>query len=546
MYITSGIRFKPALFLRTHLLWIAVLCGICGTARAQIYVANNSIDTVGEFDVTTGTAINPTLVSGVEFPTGVAVYGNNLFVTNLVLNHGQNGPLVEYNATTGAVINAHLIPLYKSGPEAGLEAASSIALSGNKLYVAYGLGNNNIIGIFDANTGAAIKAKLIETGRMVPICMAATGSVLFAGFNANDTVAEYNADTGAPIKVPFIGGLAPAALAIWNGDIYVSHDNEVDVYDVSSGAPVALPLITTGGVGIAFSGSNLYLASDVGLSDGEGIGEFNAVTGGTDNLVFFSETGFPVAIAVAQPAIPQPRAGKYTLLLASTGAGADIPQGTGYATMTITSKGGVVFSGKLADNESFSTSGAVVTIGTDSGYVIGKALSYPSVSTRGEKGLLSGTLAFVAETGTSDINGTLQWDKPQQKKGSYPAAFDTSLDVIGSLYAPPSHGSSILPGFVSGTLQLSDTGTLSISDTTQLDQTIALSTHNVFQLVAPVSDKLKISIKSANGVFSGSFLYPGDKTRTDFSGVLFQDQTIGCGFFLGPDGSGTVSLTPAP
>jgi hypothetical protein len=60
-------------------------------------------------------------------------------------------------------------------------------------------------------------------------------------------------------------------------------------------------------------------------------------------------------------------------------------------------------------------------------------------------------------------------------------------------------------------------------------------------------DGLKVTVTPSTGIFKGSFLYPvpGKKPkRTDFSGVLCQDQTISRGFFLGPGGSGTVSLSP--
>jgi hypothetical protein len=119
------------------------------------------------------------------------------------------------------------------------------------------------------------------------------------------------------------------------------------------------------------------------------------------------------------------------------------------------------------------------------------------------------------------------------------------LAVIGSLYTY-AKGDSVLPGFTTGTLEFSDTGTLSVSGTEPLVQELSLTPANHFELVDPVQDKLKVSVNAATGLFKGTFYYPGQKKPTDFSGVLFQDQTIGGGFFLGPDGSGPVSLMPAP
>jgi WD40 repeat protein len=51
-----------------------------------------------------GTLQNSTLVSGLGFPSDVAVQGNDLFVADY-----SGGTVGEYNATTGAAINTHLI-----------------------------------------------------------------------------------------------------------------------------------------------------------------------------------------------------------------------------------------------------------------------------------------------------------------------------------------------------------------------------------------------------------------------------------------------------
>ena len=53
-----------------------------------------------------------------------------------------------------------------------------------------------------------------------------------------------------------------------------------------------------------------------------------------------------------------------------------------------------------------------------------------------------------------------------------------------------------------------------------------------------------MTITPSTGFFKGRFLYPGREKPTAFDGVLFQDQAIGGGFFLGPNGSGPVVLAP--
>src|SRR5438132_1544122 len=59
---------------------------------------------IGEYNATTGATINPSLVSGLNDPVGIALYGGNLFVVN-----NQTGTIGEYNVTTGATIAASLV-----------------------------------------------------------------------------------------------------------------------------------------------------------------------------------------------------------------------------------------------------------------------------------------------------------------------------------------------------------------------------------------------------------------------------------------------------
>ncbi len=238
-----------------------------------------------------------------------------------------------------------------------------------------------------------------------------------------------------------------------------------------------------------------------------------------------------------------PAAGRYTLLLSATAAGSTVPQGTGWATMTVSNNDVAILAGQLSDGEGFSTSAGIVTGTSGSQVPIDTVLSYPSVTSSGATGSLAGTLTFDQLNG-SDFKGTLNWVKPQQTKGAYPAAIDTNLSVIGSPYTLVNTGSSVLPGFTTGTLNMTDKGTLRVSGTTHLDQTVTLSSSNTLVLASPVQDQLTVTITPATGVFKGTFVYPGKKTPTAFDGVLFQDRITGGGFFLGPYGSGKVSLAP--
>jgi hypothetical protein len=111
--ITSNSRpLRRALFY-TLLLGIAALWAMPRSARAQLYVSQfgsgpGNTGIVGEYNTSTGAAISSfTPITGLNESYGLAVLGNDLFVANIPMPPGiftlQVG---EYNATTGVAINA--------------------------------------------------------------------------------------------------------------------------------------------------------------------------------------------------------------------------------------------------------------------------------------------------------------------------------------------------------------------------------------------------------------------------------------------------------
>jgi DNA-binding beta-propeller fold protein YncE len=73
-------------------------------------------------------AANPSFITGLNGPAGLAVFGNTLFVAN-----NRSGTVGEYNATTGAAINASFIT--------GLNFPYGLAVFGDTLFVANNNGN---------------------------------------------------------------------------------------------------------------------------------------------------------------------------------------------------------------------------------------------------------------------------------------------------------------------------------------------------------------------------------------------------------------------
>ena len=101
--LTSNLRaFYP------FLIAAAALWAMPKNARAQLYVTESTgpgvIGVVGEYDATTGAAINASFITGLRNPFGLAVLGNTLFVANF-----SSGTVGKYDATTGAAISPSFI-----------------------------------------------------------------------------------------------------------------------------------------------------------------------------------------------------------------------------------------------------------------------------------------------------------------------------------------------------------------------------------------------------------------------------------------------------
>jgi hypothetical protein len=96
----------------------AALLGMAGTARAQLYVSQLGILTVSEYNAATGAEINANLITRLRTPGGLALQGNTLFVAN------QSGTIGKYDAATGKEINANLIT--------GLQFPTAVAVKNAK------------------------------------------------------------------------------------------------------------------------------------------------------------------------------------------------------------------------------------------------------------------------------------------------------------------------------------------------------------------------------------------------------------------------------
>jgi YD repeat-containing protein len=260
------------------------------------------------------------------------------------------------------------------------------------------------------------------------------------------------------------------------------------------------------------------------LDDSKSItGTLNA---GADGTVVAHRTGF----GKSAPA-PANLVGRFTALFEPGSSDASIPQGTGFATLTVNPTGKLRLAGRLADGTRISQ-GAVLSADGDWPLF---ALLYK------KKGFISGEMSFEA-LGTSDFSGDAAWIKPATKGPVQSGAFTTNVGVIGSRYTTPAKGQPVLD--VANSSPNAHVTTNAGNVDPSLNKPVTLTTANRVEVAAGEPEKLKLSIKTKTGLMKGSFV-DDDKTHK-FNGVIFQKQNRGAGFFLGTSESGGIDLTPTP
>ncbi len=224
--------------------------------------------------------------------------------------------------------------------------------------------------------------------------------------------------------------------------------------------------------------------------------------------------------------------GKYTLLLQPTENTAGIPQGSGYAIVTVSAKGGITLAGKLANNIAITQGSQIIGIN-----------HWPLfVSLHNKLGYIAGNISFFIP-GDDHLSGDLDWLKPDTTGTFHPAGFATELGVSGSRY--------VIPGKGQRALDFAATSPNAVFEATQgnlvgsLIKNVTLDTANKFFIPADAA-ALKAALATATGLVIGSFKVSPTITRS-FSGVVHQDDNEIQGFFPGSTESGHFSIgIPAP
>jgi len=240
--------------------------GFPAITHAQIFVSsagspnNNAYGYVGEYDLS-GKAINSTLVPSVYGGAyGVADADGNLYVSTAFLG------VSEYNLA-GSPVNTTLIPGSNT---------YALTVSGSNLYVVSygnGLSSNGSIGQY-ALSGSAIQSPLI-TGLTAPVQVAVAGTSIFESNYFAGTVGKYTT-SGGTVNASFLTGLTyPQGIAVSNdgADLFVASftGDTIAEYNAATGALINPTLIS--GLqrpdSLTISGNDLYVVNFGGGTVGE-------------------------------------------------------------------------------------------------------------------------------------------------------------------------------------------------------------------------------------------------------------------------------------
>ena len=246
-----------------------------GSSEYEAEPSYQSNGTISEY-TTSGSTVSASLVAGLTDPSGIAVSGSDVFVTN------SNGTIGEYT-TSGATVNASLV--------SGLSNPLAIAVSGSDLFVT---NSNGTIGEY-TTSGATVNASLV-TGLSTPSGITVSGSDLFVTNTGTGKIGEYTT-SGTTVNASLVSGVnSPSGITVSGSDLFVTTGNGRIGEYTTSGSTVSSGLVRnlSSPAGITVSGNDLFVTN---RSTGT-VGEYTT-SGSTVNAALITGRADPRGIAVS-------------------------------------------------------------------------------------------------------------------------------------------------------------------------------------------------------------------------------------------------------
>jgi uncharacterized repeat protein (TIGR03803 family) len=257
-------------------------------------------------------------------------------------------------------------------------------------------------------------------------------------------------------------------------------------------------------------------------------GGTNTIIGTVSDGVFTSELLADLAGSFSSRTNACPWTGRYTFLLAPADRNdTNVPQGYGYATLTVSKKGSGHLQGVLADGTKIKSIVPVSAIGT---WPLYNAL----YKNRGS------CFESISLSTNTAIDATADWFKPVVATDRfYPAGFTTSLASTGSLYVSPTAGGPSIATNAQVTLGGGNLASNIVKD-------IVIDAAGNVTVTPTGDDNLTLLITPKTGQFIGSFFNASTHKTVGLNGLLLQINNSGAGFFLGTNQSGFVVIEPTP
>jgi hypothetical protein len=232
-----------------------------------------------------------------------------------------------------------------------------------------------------------------------------------------------------------------------------------------------------------------------------------------------------------------------------------IPQGTGFATFSVSLAGSLTIVGKTADGEGITSASFLGANGEFWAYA-------PLYKNTGSiQGPLSLSQDAAGQFANNVVSGVMTWFKPANASlFTYPAAFGPiNVKVEGGYLAPASTGSVVLGLPDAGSVALSFTDGGLASSITDPDMSFAYTSDNKVVLPLPAANPGKVTlavnaINPATGAVAGTFalaeVTPPTRGKVPFQGqvVRMTDGSVkAVGYFMLaqiPSGAQTAATAP--
>ena len=230
----------------------------------------------------------------------------------------------------------------------------------------------------------------------------------------------------------------------------------------------------------------------------------------------------------------------------------DIPQGNGYGTFTLDTKGAYRLTGAVADGTTFTISGFASSPDSTGNCQLGLfSVLYGTTNPGSLEGLLIlGRGANEALQADNTLSGSPGWSRPDQRpknRTTYAEGFGPlTMTVLGGAYVAPPLILGI-PTAGSGVAELTFPGAGAGDSATPPGVALDIDIKNKLKISGQNLAATSLTITHANGLFSGGFtlkdphwskpapnIWP---RKTSFKGVILRHggSWIGCGAYMLPD-----------